>query len=140
MTINLERENVPSKRFSVMLICLKYAICYMLKAFLDLRVNCINAITVFSICTENYCARSKYRPSKVRIRSYYGPYFPRIRPDTDRYSVSLCIQSKCGKIRTRITATTDIFYEMKFKYVNILSYVDQKYKQCIKNLRNTNLS
>ena len=62
----------------------------MLKAFLDLRVNCINAITVFSICTENYCARSKYRPSKVRIRSYYGPYFPAfglIQTDTPYLSV-----------------------------------------------------
>ena len=43
------------------------------------------------------------------------------------------------KNKDQKTATTDIFYEMKFKYVNILSYVDQKYKQCIKNLRNTKL-
>ena len=30
--------------------------------------------------------------------------------NTQRYSVSLCIQSKCGKMRARITPNTDIFY------------------------------
>ena len=38
----------------------------------------------------------------VRIRSYSGPYFPVFELNTDRYGVSLRIQSECGKIRTRI--------------------------------------
>ena len=43
----------------------------------------------------------------VRIRSYSGPYFPAFGLITERYGVSLRIQSKCGKIRTRITPNTD---------------------------------
>ena len=46
----------------------------------------------------------------VRIRSYSGPYFLAFGLNTERYSVSLCIQSKCDKIRTRITPNTDTFY------------------------------
>ena len=40
---------------------------------------------------------------KVRIRSSSGPYFPAFGLNTKRHFVFLCIQSKCGKIRTRIT-------------------------------------
>ena len=46
----------------------------------------------------------------VRIRSYSGPYFPAFGLNTERYSVSLRIQSECGKIRTRITPNTDTFH------------------------------
>ena len=48
----------------------------------------------------------------VRIRSYSGPYFPAFSVNTDRYSVSLRIQSECGKMRTRITPNTNTFYAM----------------------------
>ena len=46
----------------------------------------------------------------VRIRGFSGPYFPIFRLSTERYSVSLCIQSECGKIRIRKTLNTDIFH------------------------------
>ena len=46
----------------------------------------------------------------ARIRSYCGPHFPDNRLNTERYGVSLCIQSECGKVRTRITPNTDTFY------------------------------
>ena len=46
----------------------------------------------------------------VHIRSYSGPYFPAFGLNTERYSVSLRIQSECGKIWTRITPNTDTFY------------------------------
>ena len=46
----------------------------------------------------------------VRIRSYSGPYFPTFGLNMERYRVSLRIQSKCGKIRTRITPITDTLY------------------------------
>ena len=36
----------------------------------------------------------------VRIRSFSDPYFPAFGLNTERYGVSLCIQSKRGKIRT----------------------------------------
>ena len=45
----------------------------------------------------------------VRIRSYSGPHFPVFGLNTKRYSVSLHIQSKYGKIQTRITPNTDTF-------------------------------
>ena len=46
----------------------------------------------------------------VRIRSYSGPYFPAFRLTTERCFVSLHIQSECGKMRTRITPSTDTFH------------------------------
>ena len=54
----------------------------------------------------------------VRIRIYSGPYFPAFELNTDRYSVSLRIQLKCGKIPTRITPNTDIFYAVEKFVVN----------------------
>ena len=46
----------------------------------------------------------------IRIRSYSGPSFPVFGLNTKRYSVSLRIQSECGKIRTIIGQNTDTFY------------------------------
>ena len=46
----------------------------------------------------------------VHIGSFSGPYFLAFELNTDRFSVSLRIQSKCGEIRTRKTANTDNFY------------------------------
>ena len=46
----------------------------------------------------------------VRIRSYSGPHFPAFGLNTERYGVSLRIQSECGKMRTRITPNTDTVY------------------------------
>ena len=49
--------------------------------------------------------------TSVRIRSFYGPYFPGFWLNTEirRHTKSLRIQSKCGKIRTRKTCKTDTF-------------------------------
>ena len=49
---------------------------------------------------------------------YSGPYFPAFGLTTERYGIYLRIQSKCGKIRTRITPNRDTFYavnDSKFK-------------------------
>ena len=43
----------------------------------------------------------------VRIRSYSGPYFPAFGLNMGRYRVSLRIQYKWGKMRTRKTPNTD---------------------------------
>ena len=51
-----------------------------------------------------HCAKS------VRIPSYSGPHLPAFGLNTERYSVSLLIQSECGKMRTRITPNTNTFY------------------------------
>ena len=47
----------------------------------------------------------------ARIRNYSSPYFPAFGLNTERYPVSLRIESKCGKIRIRITPNTDTIYE-----------------------------
>ena len=47
---------------------------------------------------------------RVRIRSFSGPYFPAFGLNTERYSVSLRIKSKCGKIQTRKSLNTDSFH------------------------------
>ena len=46
----------------------------------------------------------------VRARSYSGPHFPTFGLNTERYVEYLSIQSKCGKMRTRITPPTVTFY------------------------------
>ena len=46
----------------------------------------------------------------VRIRSFFGQYFPAFGLNTEKYSVSLRIQSVCGKIRTRKISNTDTFH------------------------------
>ena len=54
----------------------------------------------------------------VRIRSFSGLYFPAFGLSTKRYSVSLCIQSKCGKIRARKTPNMDTFDAVcAFRYI-----------------------
>ena len=53
----------------------------------------------------------------VRIRSYSGPHFPAFELNTERYGVSLRIQSECGKIRTRITPNTDSFNLVGYIFV-----------------------
>ena len=50
----------------------------------------------------------------VRIRSYSDPHFPAFALNTDRYGVSLRIQSECGKMWTRITPNKNIFYTVFF--------------------------
>ena len=46
----------------------------------------------------------------IRIWSYSGPYFPAFEENMERYRVSLLIQSKCRKVRTKITPNTDTFH------------------------------
>ena len=54
--------------------------------------------------THFYCVKI------IRIRSYYGSYFPAFGLNTERHGVSLRIQSECGKIQTRFTPNTDTFH------------------------------
>ena len=46
----------------------------------------------------------------VRARSYSGPHFPSFALNMERYGVSLRIQSKYRKIRSRITPNKDTFH------------------------------
>ena len=77
------------------------------KASNDIYSNNVWEMCYFwCLITVNFvhCVRS------VRIRGYFGPHFSAFGLNTERYSVSLRIQSKCRKMRTRITPNTDTFY------------------------------
>ena len=54
----------------------------------------------------HHCVKS------VRIRSFSSQYFPAFGLNTERYSVSLRIQSECGKILTKKTPNTDTLHAM----------------------------
>ena len=51
-----------------------------------------------------------YYMKGVHIWSFYGPYPPPFGLNTGKYSVSLRIQSKSGKIWSRKTPNTDLFH------------------------------
>ena len=59
--------------------------------------------------------------SGVRIRRYSGPHFPAFGLNTERYSLSLRIQSECGKMWTRITPNTTTFHAVNWFPVKFLS-------------------
>ena len=46
----------------------------------------------------------------VRIQIFSAPYFPAFGLNKERYSVSLYIQSECGKMRTRETPNKETFH------------------------------
>ena len=83
--------------------------------------------------SDKYIALSNLHCVKnVRIWSYSGLYSPALELNTVIYSVSLHIQSECGKMRTRITPNMDTFYAMLSNYYtrkNIKSHSE------IKNLK-----
>ena len=58
---------------------------------------------------QTFWKRAHYVKS-VLIWSYSGPHLPAFGLNTERYGVFLCIQSECGKIRTRITLNKETFY------------------------------
>ena len=56
----------------------------------------------------NQCVKS------VRIRGYSGPHFPAFGLNTEKYGVSLRIQSECGKMWSRITTHMETFQALNF--------------------------
>ena len=73
----------------------------------NMRKN-TNFFTNFRTC---HCMKS------VRIRSYSGPHFPAFGLNTKKYSVSLRIQSECGKMRTRIAPNRRFSYTGNWELV-----------------------
>ena len=68
----------------------------------------------------------------VCIPSYSGPQFPAFGLNKERYSVSLRIQSECGKMLTRITPNRNTFYRnIKDFFLFIKLYCFQKIYQNI---------
>ena len=67
--------------------------------------------------SDKYVALSNLHCVKnVHTGSYSGLYSLALKLNTVRYSVSLRIQSECGKIRTRITPNMDTFYAVLSNY------------------------
>ena len=63
-----------------------------------------------AIFSSIYFSRELHCVKRVLFRSFPSPYFPAFGLNTERLSVSLRIQSKCRKMRIRITSNTDSFY------------------------------
>ena len=72
-----------------------------------------------SLHVWNHLSYNHYVKS-VRIRGYSGSYFSAFELNTKRYRVSFLIQSKCGKIRIRITPNTDTFQAVNITYINLI--------------------
>ena len=72
--------------------------------------------------------RDKHCVKGVRIWSYSGPHFSAFGVNTERYSVSLLIQSKCGKMRIRITPNMDTFYAVESQNLQVKSYQEFRYR------------
>ena len=72
----------------------------------------------FSNKSEKHSLRENCPYSK-----YSGPHFHAFGLNTERYSVSLCIQSECGKMRTRITPNTDTFHAVTQPILTMFSNV-----------------
>ena len=81
----------------------KFPLLY-LKTDKKFRNLSINENDISTIIRNLHCVKS------AGIRSYSGPHFPAFGLNTERYKVSLRIQSECGKMRTRITPNTDTFH------------------------------
>ena len=79
---------------------------------MDLHFNKNKTLT-----SAGYVTNIVLRKKSVHIRSYSGPHFPAFGLNTERYSVSLRIQSECGKMRTRITPNTDTFYAVLLRRI-----------------------
>ena len=57
--------------------------------------------------SRQHCVKS------VSVRSYSGPHFSAFGLNTEKYGLSLHIQSECGKMRTRIALNTELFKSSK---------------------------
>ena len=67
----------------------------------------------YSWCYYPHCVKS------VHSQSFSGPYFPVFRLNTERYGVSLHIQSEYGKIRTRKTPNMETFHALLMRNVSL---------------------
>ena len=83
-------------------------------------------ILYYQLSLETHCVKS------VRLQSYSGPYFPAFALNTERYGVYVCIQSECGKVRTKITPDTDTFHAVTTssgQYYSVYTGFERKWHQ-----------
>ena len=67
-----------------------------------------------AIFSRIYFSRELHCVKRVLFRSFPSPYFPAFGLNTERLSVSLRIQSKCRKMRIRITSIRTVFMQCYF--------------------------
>ena len=79
----------------------------------------IIGVAVYFTCNM----RIMHRVKSVHIRSYSSPFFPAFGLNTERYGVSLRIQSECRKMQTRITPNMETFHAvMKVNFTIYFNY------------------
>ena len=83
---------------------------------ITIRISLVQWLTAFSNCMKS-----------VRIQSLSGSYFSAFGLNTERYGVSVCIQSKCGNKRSRKTPSTDTSYADFFFWMNAIHYYNLIY-------------
>ena len=95
--------------------------------------NILNCLTHFVLL---HCVKS------VRIRTVSSSYFPAFWLNTERYGISLCIQSKWGKIRTRKSPNTDTFHLALVSFYTTkkdqrtCSFLNKRYKKFCESFKN----
>ena len=89
--------------------------CILTLTFVPSKIFLDNLHSAFE---DHHCVKS------IRIRSCSGLHFPTFRLNTERYGVSFPIQSKCGKMQTRITPNMDTFYAVPiFHYAETIQLI-----------------
>ena len=83
---------------------------------ITIRISWVQWLTAFSNCMKS-----------VRIQSLSCSYFSAFGLNTERYGVSVCIQSKCGNKRSRKTPNTDTSYADFFSWMNAVHYYNLIY-------------
>ena len=79
-----------------------------------------NEIARSSVCDDGLHLSDNHCMNSFRIRSDSGLHFSTFGLNTERYEVSLPIQSECAKMQTRITPNTDTFHAVNG--MDILGY------------------
>ena len=81
---------------------------------------CTGLFTLFFCCSCCCCcclvSEGYHCVKSVSFRSFSDLYFPAFGLNTERYSVSLCIQSECRKIRARKLPNMDTFHVVYDSY------------------------
>ena len=80
---------------------------------IPMAVTCNLFSYVDNTCLVSQSDTVKDCVKSVHIRSYSGPHFSAFGLNRERYGASLCIQSKCGKMRARITPNMDTLYAVQ---------------------------
>ena len=82
---------------------------------MDLRHKRVNVCKTFAPEWKHIISTQCVK--RVGIRIFSGPYFPALGLNTERYSVSLRIQSELGKTQTRKTLNMDTFHTSKIRLI-----------------------